>query len=391
MKIFIHKRENNRSDNTIICSCNMLAGKFLLSVCRIWHNKTISVNLLRFFTMKGKITIYLLLVSAFLLLFFVMYRSFFGLNVRPGKEPSVIYIPEGSDYSGAMDSVVANLDVKNEKILRFIAEKKKYPSLIKSGRYLVEKEMSYNELINLLRSGRQMPVNITFNNIRTLNDLAGKIGGRIEADSTEIIDFLNNEENYVDDGFSIETIISVFIPDTYELYWNTSARGLYNRMLREYRNFWNEKRLKLAEDENLDPLEVSVLASIVEEEATKADEKPRIAGVYINRLKRGIPLQADPTIKFAVNDFTLSRVLSKHLLVESPYNTYKYKGLPPGPINCPSIESIEAVLNAEKHDYLFFVAKSDFSGYHYFSKTLSEHNRYAAEYRRELNRRRIYR
>ena len=162
-------------------------------------------------------------------------------------------------------------------------------------------------------------------------------------------------------------------------------------MLREYRNFWNEKRLKLAEDKNLDPHEVSVLASIVEEEATKADEKPRIAGVYINRLKRGIPLQADPTIKFAVNDFSLSRVLSKHLLVESPYNTYKYKGLPPGPINCPSIESIDAVLNAEKHDYLFFVAKADFSGYHYFSKTLSEHNRYAAEYRRELNRRRIYR
>jgi UPF0755 protein len=162
-------------------------------------------------------------------------------------------------------------------------------------------------------------------------------------------------------------------------------------MLREYRKFWNDERIKKSESIGLTPLEVSVLASIVDEEALKGDEKPRIAGVYLNRLKRGIPLQADPTVKFAVNDFTINRILYKHLEIDSPYNTYKHSGLPPGPIGCPSIEGIDAVLNAEKHDFLYFAAKPDFSGYHNFSRTLTEHNRYAAQYRRELNRRKIYR
>lgn len=161
-------------------------------------------------------------------------------------------------------------------------------------------------------------------------------------------------------------------------------------MLREHRRFWNAERKEKAGRINLSETEVSILASIVDEEAVVADEKPRIAGVYINRLKRGIPLQADPTIKFAVNDFTLNRILNQHLLADSPYNTYKYKGLPRGPIRCPSIDGIDAVLNAEKHDYLYFVARADFSGYHNFSRTLTEHNRYADQYRKELNRRKIY-
>jgi UPF0755 protein len=162
-------------------------------------------------------------------------------------------------------------------------------------------------------------------------------------------------------------------------------------MLREYKKFWNSDRISKSEDIGLTPLEVSTLASIIDEEASKHDEKPRIAGVYINRLKRGIPLQADPTIKFAINNFTVNRILYKHLEVDSPYNTYKHAGLPPGPIGCPSVEGIEAVLNAEKHDYIFFAAKADFSGYHNFSRTLSEHNRYANQYQKELNKRRIYR
>ena len=193
------------------------------------------------------------------------------------------------------------------------------------------------------------------------------------------------------DGFKRENIISVFIPDTYEFYWNTSPEKLYTRMLREYKKFWNSDRIGKSENIDLSPLEVSVLASIIDEEASKQDEKPRIAGVYLNRLKRGIPLQADPTIKFAINNFTVNRILYKHLEVDSPYNTYKHAGLPPGPIGCPSVEGIEAVLNAEKHDYIFFAAKADFSGYHNFSRTLSEHNRYANQYQKELNKRRIYR
>ncbi len=162
-------------------------------------------------------------------------------------------------------------------------------------------------------------------------------------------------------------------------------------MLDEYNRFWNEERIARAAENGLTRLEVSILASIIDDEVTKTDDKPEIAGVYLNRLKRGIPLQACPTIKFAMNDFTITRVLKAHLETESPYNTYKYKGFPPGPIGCPSIEGIDAVLNAEKHEYLFFAAKSDFSGYHNFSRTLSEHNRYAAEYQRELNKRKIFR
>ncbi|MBE0668852.1 MAG: endolytic transglycosylase MltG, partial [Bacteroidales bacterium] len=164
----------------------------------------------------------------------------------------------------------------------------------------------------------------------------------------------------------------------------------YKRMVREYRLFWNDERLAAAKSKGLNPVEVSTLASIIDDEASKDDEKQRIAGVYLNRLRLGIPLQSDPTIKFALNDFTIKRVLYQHLKVVSPYNTYMHRGLPPGPVRCATKGAIEAVLNAEEHDYLYFVAKSDFSGYHHFSRTLAEHNRYANAYQRELNRRRIY-
>ncbi|MDQ1296939.1 MAG: Endolytic murein transglycosylase, partial [Bacteroidota bacterium] len=321
---------------------------------------------------------------------FLVYRMLFGLNVRTGGTGITIYIPESSTYTEALDTLDSNLKIKDLKILKWIAEKKNYPSLVKPGRYVINNDMSYPGLINLLRSGSQTPVNVTFNNIRTLNDLAGKIGKQILADSAQIIDFLSAPDNYKKDGFTRDNVISVFIPDTYQFFWNTSAAGLYSRMLKEYRKFWNEERLAKAKEKNLDPVEVAILASIIDDEVRKHDEKPRIAGVYLNRLKRGIPLQACPTIKFALNDFTITRVLKKYLEIDSPYNTYKHYGFPPGPIGCPTIEGIDAVLNAEKHDYLFFAAKADFSGYHNFSRTLSEHNRYAAEYQRELNKRKIF-
>jgi UPF0755 protein len=276
-------------------------------------------------------------------------------------------------------------------LFRWVSEKKGYPSHIKPGRYVVNGEMSTIALINMLRSGQQAPVRVTFNNVRTLNQLSSRIGKAIEADSLEIMDFLSDESNYSSDGFSRATIISLFIPDTYEFYWNTDASGLYSRMLREYRKFWSDERKSKAESQGLDPLGVSILASIIDDEVAKNDEKPRIAGVYLNRLKRGIPLQACPTIKFALNDFTITRVLYVHLETDSPYNTYKHKGLPPGPVGCPSKEGIEAVLNAEEHEYLYFSAKADFSGYHNFSRTLAEHNRNANLYQRELDRRRIFR
>jgi UPF0755 protein len=323
--------------------------------------------------------------------FYLFYKQFFGLSIRPEGEKSIIYIPEGASFEQAMDSVKANLIIRNIKVLEWVAEKKKYPKLVKPGKYIIDRFLNYNQLINILRGGKQTPVKITFNNVRTLNELAGRIGGQIEVDSAEIVSFFSDPENYSKDGFKQEDVISVFIPDTYEFYWNTGAAKLYNRMLREYRKFWNRERLNNCADIGLTPVEVSTLASIIDEEALKPDEKPRIAGVYLNRLKRGIPLQADPTIKFAINNFTVNRILFKHLETDSPYNTYRHAGLPPGPIGCPSVNGIDAVLNAEKHDYLYFAAKADFSGYHNFSRTLSEHNRYANQYQRELNKRRIYR
>jgi UPF0755 protein len=332
-----------------------------------------------------------LLALIIMICLIMIYNQFFGLRIYPKGEESTIYIPEQAGYDQAIDSVKGNLEIKNQKVFEWLAKKKKYPVLVKPGKYVIDRSLSYNELINILRGGRQTPVKITFSKIRTLNELAGRFGEQIESDSAEIINFFTDSENYRKDGFKREDIISVFIPDTYEFYWNTSPDKLYNRMLREYKKFWNKDRLSKSEDVGLTPVEVSTLASIIDEEAAKQDEKPRIAGVYLNRLKRGIPLQADPTIKFAINDFTVNRILYKHLEVDSPYNTYKHPGLPPGPIGCPSVESINSVLNAEKHDYLFFAARSDFSGYHNFSRTLSEHNRYANQYQRELNKRRIYR
>jgi UPF0755 protein len=337
------------------------------------------------------ISIFTILGASALLAVLLLYRLFFGISVNPVGEKSVIYIPEQAAYNQVMDSLKANLVIKNQKVLEWLAQRKRYPDLIKPGKYVIDKPLSYNELINILRGGRHTPVKITFSNIRTLNDLAGRFGDLIEADSAQIISFFSDPENYSRDGFTPENLISVFIPETYEFYWNTGAGKLYNRMLREYRKFWNRERTQKSDLINLIPTEVSTLASIVEEEALRKDEMPVIAGVYINRLKRGIPLQADPTIKFAINDFTVGRILYKHLEIDSPFNTYKHAGLPPGPIRCPSIEAIDAVLNAERHDYLFFAAKPDFSGYHNFSRTLSEHNRYATQYQRELNKRRIFR
>jgi UPF0755 protein len=341
--------------------------------------------------MKKKISYFILSISVLIIILsYPAYRILFGMNVRPGKSQRAIYIPTGSSYQQVLDTIHATLIVEDMRILDWVAGKKDYPSHVKAGRYVIDRGLSYNELINILRSGRQTPVRLTFNNIRTLNQLAGKAGSKLEADSLHLIDFFNDETNFISDGFKKEDLIALFIPDTYEFYWNTDGAGFYKRMVKEYRQFWDENRLSKAREKGLSTVEVAILASIIDDEVVKKDEKPKIAGVYLNRLKRGMPLQACPTIKFALNDFTITRVLYKHLQIESPYNTYKHTGLPPGPIGCPSVDGIDAVLNAEDHDYLFFAAKADFSGYHNFSRTLSEHNRYAAIYQKELDRRRIF-
>ncbi len=343
--------------------------------------------------MKKKLIIYSLsgIGVVILIIVVLIYRSLFALNIRVQKNSKVILIPTGSSYDQVLVTLNSTLNIKDPGVLDWVAREKNYPALIKPGRYVISSDMSYVNLINLLRSGSQKPVKITFNNVRTINQLAGKIGDQIEADSVSLLNFLSDESNFKPDGFKKEDIISIFIPNTYELYWNTNAKGLFTRMLKEYNMFWNKQRIEKAKEKGLNPKEVAILASIIDDEVAKPDEKPRIAGVYLNRLKRGIPLQSCPTIKFALNDFTITRVLKKYLLVDSPYNTYKHNGFPPGPIGCPSVDGLEAVLNAEKHDYLFFAAKADFSGYHNFSRTLAEHNRYALLYQKELDKRKIFR
>jgi peptidoglycan lytic transglycosylase G len=213
----------------------------------------------------------------------------------PGNR-AIIYIPTGA---------------RNKGLLEWIALRKNYPRLIKPGRYVVEKNLSYIKLINMLRSGDQQPVKVTFNNIRNILQLSGKIARQIEPDSVELVSFLSEPENYRKDGFTADNIIAVFLPNTYELYWNTTPQVFYERMLKEYHRFWTEERLAKARSENITPIEAAILASIIDDEVAKPDEKPMIAGVYLNRLRRGIPLQACPTIKFALNDFTITRVLKK--------------------------------------------------------------------------------
>ena len=342
--------------------------------------------------MKKKKILYFLEATGIIIviILYIIYRNLFGNSILTDKNKQVVCIPTGSSYEQVLDTLYSKLNITNQKAFTWLAARKHYPALIKPGRYVIDRGLSYNGLINLLRSGKQTPVRITFNNVRTLNDIAGRIGRQIEADSSQIMGFLSDSTHYKDDGFTKENVISLFIPDTYEFYWNTNSKGLYTRMLKEYRLFWNDKRLSKAKEKGLSPSEVTILASIIDDEVVKYEEKPRIAGVYLNRLKRGMPLQACPTIKFAINDFTITRVLKKYLIVDSPYNTYIHSGFPPGPIGCASVEGIDAVLNAEKHDYIFFAAKSDFSGYHNFSRTLSEHNRHALLYQKELDKRKIF-
>lgn len=305
------------------------------------------------------------------------------------EQTSYIYIDKNQDF----EQVVAQLDELNmpsEKVFRLLAERMKYDIGVKSGRYAIKNGMNVLDVIRLLRSGNQTAVRLTFNNIRLKENLAGRVSKQLMMDSLSLLDALNDEILIDSLGFDNQTIVSMFIPNTYEVYWDTGVESLMKRMKREYDTFWNEDRRKKADDLNLSPVQVSVLASIVEEEATYADEYATVAGLYLNRLRKGMRLEADPTVKFAIGDFGLRRILFKHLEVESPYNTYKISGLPPGPIRIPDIPAIDAVLSPQEHNYLFMCAKEDLSGRHNFAITHAEHARNAARYQQALNQMRIY-
>lgn len=307
-----------------------------------------------------------------------------------GKEVEFFIYP-GSTYEQVEEGLFDLGVLIDEPSFQWVAEKKKYPGRIRSGRYIIKDGMSNNDLVDMLRAGNQTPIKLSFNNVRNLPQLAGKLSERLAPDSVEFLVHLTDRATIQKYGFKPETFISMFIPNTYEFYWTTSAEDFVERMANEFKAFWTDDRLAKARLQGLTQSEVHTLASIVQaEQSANPAEWRTIAGLYLNRVKRGIPLQSDPTVIYAVGDFGIKRVLNKHLKKKSPYNTYLHVGLPPGPIRMPDIGCVDAVLNPEKHDYLFMCADASLIGKHHFSKTNREHERHARAYRREMDRKKVF-
>ena len=318
------------------------------------------------------------------------YGVVFNPNVWAADGESVIVkIPTGSEIEDVKKILYENGIVIHRKNFEWVSNLKSFDQSVKPGNYEIKNGISNNDLINLLRSGNQKPINLIFNNVKDIYQLATKVSPQIEADSVSIVDYIVSEEfsKLVGDTSNLSVY---FIPNTYEFYWNTSAEAFVLRMYEEYEEFWSGRRQSLAEAMDMSMQEVVILASIVEKETQQNSEKPVIAGVYINRINRKWLLQADPTLLYILDDNSIRRVLNVHKKIDSPYNTYKYLGLPPGPICVPSISSIDAVLNYNRTPYLYFCAKDDLSGYHSFAKTLKEHNRNAKKYQKALNELKIY-
>ncbi|MBC5775392.1 endolytic transglycosylase MltG [Pontibacter sp. KCTC 32443] len=330
-----------------------------------------------------------LFVLLFVSFSYYAYQIVYTDNVDTKDQDTYVYIPTGATYEQAMDSIEASGVIIDPLSLRFMAKLMDYDKLVKPGRYKLEDGWGNRQLVGVLRLGQQTPVKLTFTNVRLRSQLAEKLAAEIEPSEEEINALLNDPEYLETLDFDTNNVVSLFIPNTYEVYWTITAKELMERMKTEYDKFWTPERLDKAEALGLSQQEVSTLASIVQAETIKNDEKPRVAGVYLNRLEKGMLLQADPTVVFAVGDFTIRRVLNVHLRHDSPYNTYRYKGLPPGPINVPNISSIDAVLNPEVHDYIYFCAKEDFSGYHSFATNVAEHQANARRYQKALNERKI--
>jgi len=314
---------------------------------------------------------------------YVVYGKFFSPNTAFNNDEAHVYIPSDATYR----DVRAELEplLKDPVSFDEVAERKGYKNAIKAGHFIIKKGSNNNEIVNSIRSGN-IPVKISFNNQERLENLAGRIAVQIEADSLELLKAFKDETFLKEHDLNQQTALTMYLPNTYEFYWNTNAEEFRDRMLQEYQRFWTPERTAKAEAQGLNPQEVYTLASIVQKETAKADERPRVAGVYLNRLQNGWKLDADPTVIYAVknsqNDFdqVIKRVLYRDLETDSPYNTYKYGGLPPGPIFMPDLSAINAVLNPEKHEYYFFVADVSNPGYHLFAKTVAQHNANRKQY-----------
>ena len=338
---------------------------------------------------KAKIIISLaaILVIAAGIIFFNYYLKYFGPSVTDKEE--YLYIPTGSKAEDVYRIIEQKEIVRNPDVFKWAAENMDFPLAVKPGKYKLKKGMNNRNFINMLKSGNQEPVQLRFKNHRLKNHFAAYISTQIEADSLSLIRLLDSVDYIGKYGFNRDNVYAMFIPNSYELYWNTSAKEFFEKMNKEYQKFWTAERKAKAEEIGLSPIQVSNLAAIVDAEALHDSEMPTIAGLYMNRYKRGIKLQADPTVIYANQDFSIRRVLNKHLIKNSPYNTYVYAGLPPGPIMMPSINAIDAVLNYQKHKFIYMCAKEDFSGYHNFAVTVAEHQANARRFQQALNERNI--
>lgn len=335
---------------------------------------------------KGKLIVFLVLSVLMISFTYYGYQICYTPNILVGKENTVIVIPEGADFKKVQEILHEGNYVQDLISFSFLAKLMDYDEGVKAGRYTLERNMTNLDAIRYLRLGLQEPVNITFNNVRLISELSEKITRNLEMTKEDfeaaLIDFAMTNKY----GFTKDNVLCMFIPNTYEVYYNASPKQLIDKMHDEYEKFWTTERQDKAGALKLTPIEVSILASIVQAESVKRDEAPIIAGLYINRLKQAIPLQADPTLVFASGDFALKRVLNEHKMIDSPYNTYKYAGLPPGPINLPEINSLDATLDYLKSDYIYMCAKEDFSGRHNFSASYTEHLKNAQRYQAALTR-----
>tara|TARA_R110000868_G_scaffold48720_4_gene157811 strand:- start:15686 stop:16726 length:1041 start_codon:yes stop_codon:yes gene_type:complete len=329
----------------------------------------------------------IVVVSGLIIYGFILVRQIFADNTKFTEKEVFIHVPTDSNYEG-VKKIVAPY-VTNMDRFEMVANKMSYPENVKSGRFLFTKGMNSYALVKAMRSN--VPVKLAFNNQERLENFAGRVGSQIEADSLSLLTSFKDSIFLKENGFTPENVLVMFIPNTYEFYWNTTSEKFRDKMIKEYRNFWNKERVAKAEKQGLTPVEATILASIVHKESVKKDERPRIAGVYLNRLRLGMPLQADPTVIYALklksNDFNqvIKRVFYNDLTMASPYNTYMNIGLPPGPIAMPDITALEAVINPEKNDFIYFCASVERFGYHEFAATLSEHNVNAKKYSDWIN------
>ena len=329
----------------------------------------------------------LIFFSLFLATFtFYFYQVLRTPNLQAEKEDRFLLIPTGATYRTVVDSLRKNNMVRDELSFSLLAKVMGYQDRVLPGRYLIRKDMNNRDAVRTLKAGLQTPVRLTFNNIRLKEELVQKVARSLEMSPDTLLSRLDSRATAVKYGFDTTTIMCMFLPNTYEVMWTVKPDNLLDRMSREYQKFWNQARRQRAKAIGFTPVEVSILASVVEAEQMRHnDEKPRVAGLYVNRLKAGMPLQADPTLIFALRDFSIRRVLKVHREVDSPYNTYARPGLPPGPINLPSLASLEAVLHYEKHDYVYMCAKEDLTGYHRFTNDFNQHLNNARLFQAALN------